>query len=479
MKKFNYTKKLTLSATTIAAIGLVGAGSVFAWGPERDTYTMESPAPRAVFNSITDNPTIGDEREFVRIGTLKSGDSLDDLDSLVARTEMKSSVVIEPGKQYLVSIYYHNDAGSNKNTEDTEECHHCGIATGTRVFTSFPKVLTPGAEGKVNADISWTINNDEANRQKVWDDVALTTSAKKVYLEYVTDSAAIYNDVLHGTKLPSGMFEEAGTLIGYDILDGGIPGCEQYHGRIFYVLEAKEHSATVDKTVSKDGKNFSESVEIDPEEEVTFKLTVKNTGDTDLTQVFVKDTLPTGLTFVPGSVEFWANDSTTKEAASDDIVANGLTYPSLPKGNTYYITFRAKAGKEYKCDGINMTNKATINYESDVESGDSDEDTAKVKIKKDDCEPEPEPEEDCTTNPDLPECKKLPDTGPVEIAMAVAIALGIGGGGYYFYRTKKSLKTIENNANGTTAGAAGKETTPETPAQIQMEQPEEPKANQQ
>jgi uncharacterized protein HemX len=36
--------------------------------------------------------------------------------------------------------------------------------------------------------------------------------------------------------------------------------------------------------------------------------------------------------------------------------------------------------------------------------------------------------------------------------MAIVIALGIGGGGYYFYRTKKSLKTIEGAATGKDAG---------------------------
>ena len=35
------------------------------WGPDRRTYTMTTPAKYAVFNSITDNPNYGDERNFV------------------------------------------------------------------------------------------------------------------------------------------------------------------------------------------------------------------------------------------------------------------------------------------------------------------------------------------------------------------------------------------------------------------------------
>lgn len=69
---------------------------------------------------------------------------------------------------------------------------------------------------------------------------------------------------------------------------------------------------------------------------------------------------------------------------------------------------------------------------------------------------------DCTTNPDAPECKEkncatnpemegcqeLPNTGPVEIIMAIIIIAGIGGGGYYLYRTKRTLKAAENVAKG-------------------------------
>lgn len=37
------------------------------WGPERPLYSLQETADHAVFNSMTDNPAIGDERDFVRI----------------------------------------------------------------------------------------------------------------------------------------------------------------------------------------------------------------------------------------------------------------------------------------------------------------------------------------------------------------------------------------------------------------------------
>ena len=64
-----------------------------AWGPERTTYTNEVPASRAVFNSITNNAAVGDEREFVRIREKNSGKKF------TADTEDKGFLV-EPGKTY-------------------------------------------------------------------------------------------------------------------------------------------------------------------------------------------------------------------------------------------------------------------------------------------------------------------------------------------------------------------------------------------
>ena len=37
-----------------------------AWGPERNTFTQSKQPAYVTFNSMTDNSTIGDERNFVR-----------------------------------------------------------------------------------------------------------------------------------------------------------------------------------------------------------------------------------------------------------------------------------------------------------------------------------------------------------------------------------------------------------------------------
>ena len=449
-KTTNYKKKLGIFGT-VAAVGasLLSVAAVSAWGPERDTFTMEKPATYPTFNSITNNPTIGDERDFVRVGEINAD-----------VTDLKDSVEVVPGRQYLVYIYFHNNASSTFN----DSAHnHSGVAVKTRLASSFSTVLTPSSKGTITA----TITADNSKPGSVWDEAHMTTTTDKVLMHYVSGSAKIYNDwKANGTVMPSSLFTEQGTLIGLNTLNGVIPGCEEYHGVVSYVLQAEELGGNIDKTVSKDGTNFGESANIAPGEEVTFKLAIANTGDVALTNATIKDTLPAGLTLVPGSVGLRANDSTTVDPLSDNILGTGYNLGTIGTGNTVYITYKAVAGSDFDCSGTELFNNAVLTYDSDKASGDSKQDSATVIVKKTDCDEPVPPLDDCTTNPSLPECKncatnpemegcqELPNTGPLEIVLATVIIAGIGGGGYYLYRTRKALKTVEHNVKGEDASAA-------------------------
>lgn len=71
------------------------------YGPERDTFTMETPAPYAVLNSITNNSNVGDERNFFRVRLDKDGTTYGD------------SLDVAPGDVLWVSIYLANNAADN------------------------------------------------------------------------------------------------------------------------------------------------------------------------------------------------------------------------------------------------------------------------------------------------------------------------------------------------------------------------------
>ena len=443
----NNKKKIgVLGVATTLGLSLVGLASVSAWGPgDRATFTMENPATYPTFNSITDNPTIGDERDFVRVG---------EIDADV--TDLKNEVEVVPGRQYLVYIYFHNNASSTFN----DSAHnHSGVALRTRMATSFATVLTPENKGEITA----TITADNTNPASVWDEAYMTTSTEKVLMRYVAGSAKIYSDwKANGTVMPSSLFTPEGTLIGLNSLNGIIPGCEEYHGVVSYVLQAEELGGSIDKSVSKDGNAFGESVNLAPGEEATYQLRIANTGDVPLTNATVKDVLPAGLSLVPGSVQLRANDSTTWDALPDDVFGNGYNLGTIGTGNTIYIQYKVVAGNDFDCNGTELTNNASLIYDSDKSEGETKEDTTTITVKKTDCDDDTPPLDNCEDNPGLPECQEkncitnpemegcqeLPNTGPLEIVMAILIVAGIIGGGYYFYRTKKTLKTVEGDVTG-------------------------------
>ena len=452
-KKSKMTKSFGIAATL--GLSLATTLSVAAWGPERPTFTMAEPATYPTFNSITDNPTIGDERDFVRVGQINAD-----------VTEMGNEVEVVPGKQYLVYIYFHNNASATFN----DAAHNnSGVALRTRLSSSYSTILTPNERGQVTA----TITADNSNPLSVWDEAYFTTKSDKVVMKYVEGSARIYNDwQANNSIMPSTIFTAEGALLGLNALNGVVPGCEEYHGIVTYVLQADEHGGSVDKMVSKDGTEFAEKVDIKPGDEVTFRLTIKNTGDTALTNVTIKDSLPAGLELVPGSVRLRANESTTEDTLSDNILGTGYNLGTVGNGNTIYITYKAKTVGDFDCKGTELTNTATLIYDSEQSTGDQKEDTSKVVVTKENCD-------DCVTNPDLPECQEIPNTGPLEVVMAAVVIAGIGGGGYYLYRSKKTLAKVTGEVQGGEATPMVTDSTPEVPeATPEVNEPEvgEPEA---
>lgn len=203
-------------AMMLAPLGLTS--TTWAWGPERPTYTMNAPAKSATFNSITDNPLVGDERDFVRIVEKGVGDTY------------TSELTIEPGKQYEVYIYYHNDASETFNDKAHDQV---GVAKETRVITDFPDELAKNERQAIIGKITSTTTSPAT----VWDE-AYVTAKEAMTLHYVEGSAKIYNKWnQNGTLLSTRIFDPKGTFIGLEELNGIIFGCDQFSGSIRYTIQ--------------------------------------------------------------------------------------------------------------------------------------------------------------------------------------------------------------------------------------------------
>lgn len=225
---------LLVAILAMLALPLGGASTVLAWGPERPTYKMDAPADHATFNSITDNSLMGDERDFVRI--VEKG----------TENEYSSDLTIEPGKQYQVYIYYHNDASETLNTMAHQQV---GVAKEVRMISDFPDKLAKNERGAVIGKITSTSTSPEA----VWDE-AYITAKEALTLHYVEGSAKIYN-YWHqdGKLLSTKLFSPDGTYIGTSEMNGIVFGCDRFSGSVRYTIQAvADPTATPDEPTTPD-----------------------------------------------------------------------------------------------------------------------------------------------------------------------------------------------------------------------------------
>ncbi len=244
-------KRIILGVSVTISYIFLSLQCVLAWGPERPTYTMESPADHATFNSMTDNAAVGDERDFVRIAEVGGG------------KPYSNSVEIEAGKDYEVYIYYHNDASETYNTK---EHNYKGVARDTRLSSGFPTELKAGETG----DVVGIISSSTASPEKVWDEAKITAK-EDVTLHYVLASAKISNDWgASGRGLSTNLFSQKGTFIGLNELDGIILGCDKYSGYVVYTIRTKSAN---DDVKEKEADNQEDTL---PDQETTKKTAEKD-----------------------------------------------------------------------------------------------------------------------------------------------------------------------------------------------------------
>ena len=438
MKKLSH-KTISITSTIILSIAMFGGlnqqhASALVdtpWGPERKTFTWEDPAPYATFNSITNNPQLGDERNFVRIREVR-----DD-------TYFGDEVTLEAGKTYEVYIYYHNNADAHEVGKTA-----IGIADGAAVKSSFPATVKAGER----ATVTGTIFASDTDPLEVWDGAYMNPS-QDLYLRYIPGTATIHNGgALNGQSIgPDYLFGD-GALLGYNKFSGILPGCNEYAGYITYQLFADAPGFNVTKSI------VGDITTINPGDIVTFKVRYENTGTMDQTNVVLKDTLPEQLQYVPGSAKLYNNNFTEGKEVNDDIIAeNGMNIGDYAGGSGWAeVTYQAIAKEELNC-GEELINKVIVSTDDGNKEAE-----AKITVSGDKCTPPPE--KNCKTNPEMEGCQELPNTGPLEIIMAIIIIAGIGGGGYYLYRTKKTLKTAESAVKGEDSAKADSATKSESSA---------------
>lgn len=393
-------KLLAILAIVLASIAIPTA--LFAWGPVRPTYTIEEPADHVTFNSITNNPNIGDERNFVGIRESDTTNLWSD------------EITAEKGKTYTVRMYVHNNAAENLNL------------VAENVTAKFNLPTTTGKSLQVNGFLSST----NATPTEVYDHATFVAN-EDFNLNYVEGSLKFENNHFGATgiALPESIFTASGAKLGYSALDGNIPGCFQYAGYVTFRVTpqfADIPNFTVSKQVRKTGatgaNSWLETQSVKPGDSVDFLITYTNSGETTQNDVIIKDVLPEGLTYVEGSTYLANATNPNGIKVSDNITKNGINIGNYQATAVARVRFSATVASndDLASCGLNtLINEVTI-----ITSDGQKNDTANVTVDK-----------VCTEVP-----TELPKTGISETAFAV-FGLGsiVTSAGYYIASRRSIL----------------------------------------
>ena len=362
MKKLiNFIKNHSVISGSILA-AVIAPVAVMAWGPARPSFTIEKPADYITFNSITNNPVIGgDEKDFVGIREVGSN------------AKWTNNMKVQNGKEYYVRMYVHNNAASNLNLVAEN------VVAKLNVPTTTAKNVT--VQGQISAS--------NAKPNTVWDE-ATFSSDNGFNLAYIAGSALFENNGMGTTKLPDSIVNNTGAKLGYDKLDGKIPGCFQYAGYVTVKVKAQvsqpQEKTNIDlaKTVrnkTNGEKSWVETANAKSGDTVQFQIHAKNTGSAGIQNLVIRDILPKGLNYVAGSTKLYNTSNPKGLKVSDNVTQNsGINIGSYQPNGDAYVRFDATVSAENSlpvCGENTLTNIAQASDQKIVKN-----DTASVKVTK-------------------------------------------------------------------------------------------------
>ena len=412
--------KLSISILGVAASltmisGALAPATAMAWGDStekgRASYTIDQINDGVLGNTITfnsiSNGKIGNEKNFV--GARLAGTS---------GKWSADSINIENGKAYTIRLYVHNNSPKGTNA----------VAENVKTTFSLPTTVAN------SQTIIGYIDSSNATPNRYWDEVTLNAD-QPFYIEYVKGSARYENDNMGTVKLSDDVII-SGAKIGYDALDGNIPGCYEYDGVVLIDVVAHYSVTTkLKQTVRiKDGedKTWRDTITAKVGQEVEYKIEFINNSDVQVDNVMIRDVLPENIEYVPGSTYLYNYFYQDGVKVNDDtLTTDGINIGSYsPKGNAEVYFYGKVVDKTLSdCGAVD----SLVNWASSTVNGVVQKDNTVVNVQKTVECPKPEPK------PDEPE-KVIPNTGASDIAVA---ALGAGAmvtaAGYFIASRKKLM----------------------------------------
>ncbi len=324
---------------------------------------------KGYFGEEIPSTTITDELNFV--GARKDNGVND------AKTNVwdGNQIEAEDGQTYVIRLYAHNNNpnGENAVAENTK-VSFVGLPNGKSANSKLETVHAVDENGyylkdengndvmiqKQQIEINGKIMSSNANPQRYWDYVNFQSDVP-FHLEYVYGSAFLENNGIGAERsfsLSDDIIadENDGVLIGYDAIDGRIPGGYKYACYIgIRVKVVYDYEFTIENQVRLAGtEKWSKTVEAKVGDKVEFQIQYKNTSSETQTDVAIKDTLPANLRYVAGSTKIKNSNHPKGDTVNEDyLVTDGLKIGSYGPGANAYLIFTAEVVDEDLVEGSN------------------------------------------------------------------------------------------------------------------------------
>jgi len=260
-----------------------------------------------------------------------------------------NNIDAEDGKTYLVRLYAHNNNpnGMNAVAENTtvrfQDANNVASTPETVKLEDENGYETGETKQMQQVQINGFITSSNANPNEYWDYVNFNADVP-FHLEYVYGSALLENNGAAAGKLSDDIITN-GTLIGYDALDGKVPGCYQYANYVsIQVKVVYDYDFTIEKKVRLDReKEWKESVDAKVGDKVEFQIKYTNTSNKQQDNVVIKDILPSNLRYVAGSTKIKNSNHPNGDTLDHDyLVTDGQKVGNYGPGANVRLMFTAE-----------------------------------------------------------------------------------------------------------------------------------------
>ena len=404
--------KIGLGVLATAIAVLVPVMTVAGWYPDRPLKAWTGPNTTGfdyvTFNSFTNVPD-GNEQQFFdgkQWNTTPGG--------------FQDPIKVKVGDEIKLRTYIHNNADSALNDAAR---NYVGIARNTKV-----KITLPNGVGTQMNAVS-QISADNARPGSVFDTTNFTSADGTPYrLSYVAGSA--YADTNAGVGIPV-----SDSIVGAGANIGDVPGC--FENDMYVIIKVKVEAApiTIEKTVARPSQAFVEKLEAKPGERLYFRLSFKNTGTTNQTNMALTDKLPEQLKLIPGTVKLYNGTDPNGMALPDNSLfsAGGQNVGDYAGGVNGYVLYQVTV-KDTATDtltNIGCVRSTEVPYLSC--------DDAQVVTPKGPTPPTPP----TPITPEIP-TSTLPETG-IESGLGAILGMtGISASVYAYQKSKKSISDAKH-----------------------------------